>query len=156
ITIVPSPYQRDLFRALGARNDVDLSVCYLARRLPENPWPEKPLYRFESVLPGFSIAWGEARVQVNWRMPDIEPFDVVVLSSFTSAVGQLLMHRGLRGKRWLFWGERLHSNSGLKAIMQEWLAGPIARASGIVGIGRAAQEDYRRRFPNIPQFCIPY
>ena len=29
ITIVPSPYQRDLFGALAAREDVDLRVCYM-------------------------------------------------------------------------------------------------------------------------------
>ena len=29
VTIVPSPYQRDLFGALAAREDIDLSVYYL-------------------------------------------------------------------------------------------------------------------------------
>src|SRR5258708_4694826 len=130
ITIVPSPYQRDLFRALAARNDVELSVCYLDKRSPENPWPEKVLRPFERILPGFSVSWGEARMQVNWKMPNISQFDIVVLSSFTSLVGQVLMYGALHRKRWIFWGERLHTNSGDKAAKQEGLAAPLEHASG--------------------------
>jgi hypothetical protein len=32
VTIVPSPYQRDLFGALAARDEIDLSVYYLESR----------------------------------------------------------------------------------------------------------------------------
>ena len=70
--------------------------------------------------------------------------------------GQWLTRGQVRKRRWLFWGERLNRNSGLKALVQERLAAPISRASGIVGIGRAAEDDYHRRFPNLPHFCIPY
>ena len=66
------------------------------------------------------------------------------------------MRGALRGKRWLFWGERLRQKSGIKELIQRGLAMPIAHASGIVGIGSAAEEDYRRRFPNVPHFNIPY
>jgi glycosyltransferase involved in cell wall biosynthesis len=156
LTIVPSPYQRDLFGALAARNDVDLSVCYMHARSPENPWPEKPLRPFERIMPGFCLPLGGAQAHVNWGLPNVSEFDVVVLSSFTSLTGQWLTRGRLRRRPWLFWGERLNRNSGLKALVQEGLAAPISRASGIVGIGRAAEEDYRRRFPNLPHFCIPY
>jgi glycosyltransferase involved in cell wall biosynthesis len=156
ITIVPSPYQRDLFTALAARPDVDLEVCYLEAASPDSPWPEKPLRPFERVLPGFWIPLGDARAHLNWALPDVSKPDVVVLSSFTSLTGQWLMRHALGNKRWLFWGERLHRNCGLKATIQGALAAPIAHASGIVGIGRAAEADYRRRFPQVPHFCIPY
>jgi glycosyltransferase involved in cell wall biosynthesis len=156
ITIVPSPYQRDLFGALAAREDVDLRVNYMEAAAPDSPWPEKPLRPFERIMPGIWLPLGGARGHINWNLPDIDDADIIVLSSFTSLTGQWLMRRGLRRKRWLFWGERLHSNSGPKAFIQSLLASPIATASGVVGIGRAAQDDYRRRFPRIPQFCIPY
>jgi glycosyltransferase involved in cell wall biosynthesis len=93
---------------------------------------------------------------VNWRLPNVSEFDVIVLSSFTSVTGQWLTRGRLRSQHWLFWGERLNQNSGVKAFVQERLAAPISRASGIVGIGRAAEHDYRRRFPHLPHFCIPY
>jgi glycosyltransferase involved in cell wall biosynthesis len=156
ITIVPSPYQRDLFEALAAREDVDLSVYYMEGASPDSPWPKEPLRQFERIMPGFWLPFGGARVHVNWGLPDLFKADVVVLSTFTSLTGQWLMHNGLRGKRWLFWGERLHCNSGMKNFIQRGLAAPISRASGIVGIGRSAEDDYRRRFPDIPHFCIPY
>ena len=37
VTIVPSPYQRDLFGALAAREEVDVSVYYLESAAPDSP-----------------------------------------------------------------------------------------------------------------------
>src|SRR5262249_52744564 len=111
---------------------------------------------FERIMPGFWVPFGDARGHVNWGLPDLSEPHLVVLSSFTSLTGQWLMRSGLRGKRWLFWGERLHRHSGMKGFIQHRLAAPIERASAVVGIGRAAEDDYRQRFPNLPHFCIPY
>jgi glycosyltransferase involved in cell wall biosynthesis len=155
-TIVPSPYQRDLFAALAAREDVDLSVCYMEAASPDSPWPEKPLRSYERIMPGFWLPLGPARWHVNWRLPDVSDSDIVVLSSFTSLTGQWLMRGLLRSKQWLFWGERLHNHTGIKGQIQRRLAAPISRASGIVGIGQEAQADYRLRFPHVRHFCIPY
>ena len=44
----------------------------------------------------------------------------------------------------------------MKDLIQGGLTAPISQASGVVGIGRMAEEDYRLRFPNLPHFCIPY
>ncbi len=156
ITVVPSPYQRDLFGALAAREDVDLSVYYMEPESPDSPWPEKPLRPFEQVLPGFWLPLGEARGHVNWKLPDLSQSQIVVLSSFTSLTGQWLMRAGLRGKQWLFWGERLHRRSGIKGFIQRGLVLPISNASGVVGIGHEAQEDYRQRFPRLKHFSVPY
>jgi glycosyltransferase involved in cell wall biosynthesis len=101
------------------------------------------------------VPFGNARVHLNWGLPDLSEPHIVVLSTYATLTGQWLMRR-LRGKRWLFWGERLRRNSGLKDLIQRGLASPISQASGIVAIGRAAEEDYRRRFPNLRHFCIPY
>jgi glycosyltransferase involved in cell wall biosynthesis len=156
ITVVPSPYQRDLFAALAAREEVDLRVYYMEAASPDSPWPEKPLRPFERIMPGFWLPAAGARVHVNWRLPDFSATDIVVLSTYTTLTGQWLMRGLLRKKRWLFWGERLRRNTGMKEFLQRSLAAPIARASGVVGIGRAAEEDYQRRFPHLPHFCIPY
>jgi glycosyltransferase involved in cell wall biosynthesis len=156
ITIVPSPYQRDLFGALAKRPDVDLSVCYMEEASPDSPWPEKSLRSFERIMPGFWLSFAGTRVHLNWNLPDLADPDFVIVSTFTSLTGQWLMQSGLRGKRWLFWGERLHTHNGVKRLVQSALAAPIARASGIVGVGRAAQADYRLRFPAARHFCIPY
>lgn len=157
ITIVPSPYQRDLLGALAAREDVDLSVCYMEPASPDSPWPKVPLRSFERILPGFWLPFRGARWHFNWRLPDFSAADFVVLSSFSSWTGQWLMRRGLRGKKWLFWGERLRTQpGGWRDAVQRRLITPLARATGIVGMGRAAADDYRRRFPIPRHFCLPY
>jgi glycosyltransferase involved in cell wall biosynthesis len=40
--------------------------------------------------------------------------------------------------------------------VQDKLTAPLATATGIVGVGRQAEKDYRRRFPETSHFCIPY
>jgi glycosyltransferase involved in cell wall biosynthesis len=157
ITIVPSPYQRDLVEALAARDDVDLSVCYMEAASPDSPWPAVPLRPFERILPGFWVPFRGARWHFNWRLPVLDTADFVVLSSFSSWTGQWLMRHGVRGKKWLFWGERLNTQPvGWRHAAQNNLTAPLAQATAIVGIGRAAQEDYERRFPGPRHFCIPY
>ena len=126
ITIVPSPYQRDLFGALARRDDVELSVCYLEAASPDSPWPKKPLQVLNKSVPGFWWSFGSARIHINWDLPELAEIDLVVLSTFTSLTGQLLMRSALRRKQWLFWGERLHHNSGIKEIVQRKLAAPIS------------------------------
>jgi glycosyltransferase involved in cell wall biosynthesis len=67
------------------------------------------------------------------------------------------MQRNLRKKRWVFWGERLRNQSGrVGDVIQRGLAAPLSRAAAIVGVGRAAEADYRERFPETRHFCIPY
>jgi glycosyltransferase involved in cell wall biosynthesis len=157
ITIVPSPYQRDLVSALNDRGDINLSVCYMEAESPDSPWPKMPLRSFERIVPGFWVPFRGARWHFNWRLPSFAAADFVILSSFSSWTGQWLMRRGLRGKRWLFWGERLRAQTaGWRDTVQSRLITPLDRATAIVGIGRAAEEDYRRRFPDVRHFCIPY
>jgi glycosyltransferase involved in cell wall biosynthesis len=157
ITIVPSPYQRDLFGALSARDDIDLSVYYMEAASPDSPWPGVPLRSFERILPGYWASFAGARAHVNWPLPDLSQSDFVVLSSYSSLTGQWLMRRSLRGQHWLFWGERMRRQPpGWRGMTQTRLVAPLARSSGIVGIGREAEADYRRRFPHLPHFCIPY
>ncbi len=52
LSVVPSPYQRDIFAALARRDDVDLRVYYLEAAAPDSPWPEKPLPDYSRMLAG--------------------------------------------------------------------------------------------------------
>lgn len=105
LTIVPSPYQRDLFGALAKRPELDLTVYYMEAAAPDSPWPEVPLRSFEQIIPGRWLSVRGARIHVNWSLPDLTHEDLVVINSFSSFTAQRLMRRDLRGKRWLFWGE---------------------------------------------------
>jgi glycosyltransferase involved in cell wall biosynthesis len=157
ITVVPSPYQRDLFRALAAHQEVALSVCYLEAAAPDSPWPQEQVEPYERILPGFWLPLFGARWHMNWNLPELTQYDFIVLNNFASATAQWLMRYRLRGKRWLFWGERLRAQPfAWKEFMQRKLIEPLKRATGIVGIGSDAEQDYRSRFPRTPHFCIPY
>ena len=153
VSVVPSPYQRDLFAALAARQEVELRVFYMEAASPDSPWPERPLAEYESVMPGRWFALGQARCHWNWPLPDLHAFDVVVLNTLTSSLtGQWLMRAGLRGRRWMFWGEKL----GRGGWMHDRFTAPLHRAHGIAAIGSVAARDYAARFPEPQQFCIPY
>jgi glycosyltransferase involved in cell wall biosynthesis len=157
VSVVPSPYQRDLFAALARRDDVELSVHYLEAESPDSPWPSKPLQVYEHVLPGRWIAVGNARVHINWPLPDLRECDLVVMNTLMSFTAQALMRGPLRRRRWIFWGERLGPNrSGIAGAAHALLLAPLRHARAIAGIGSWAVEDYRKRFPQLEHVSIPY
>lgn len=156
LSVLPSPYQRDLFAALAARADVTPRVFYMERAAPDSPWPERPLAAYESYLPGFWFPLGSARVHINWRLPSPRDFDVLVCNTLLPSVtSQWLLRGKLRFSshtRWMFWGEKLGKRSRIK----DWITAPLHRASGIAAIGTWAERDYAARFPKTRIFNIPY
>ena len=157
ISVVPSPYQRDIFAALARRGDVDLRVHYLEAAAPDSPWPEKPLPEYSRILPGFWFPIGAARCHVNFPLPDFRDRDVVVLNTMMSVTAQWLMRMGLRGKPWVFWGERLaERRPGGRTALHNRLTAPLHGAAAIVGIGSLANAQYAARFPEPRHYCIPY
>lgn len=156
VTIVPSPYQRDLFAALAKRREIDLNVYYMEAGSPDSPWPAVDLERYEHILPGSWYPIGPVRAHVNWRLPDLGDADFVVLSSYTSLTGQWLMRARLKRSRWIFWGERPRAHIGGKGWVQRLLMSPISTAEAIVGIGDAARRIYQGQFPGQQTFNIPY
>ena len=157
ISVVPSPYQRDLFRALAKRAEIALDVYYLEAASPDSPWPEKPLEAYEHIMPGFWIPAGGARLHVNWGLPNLRGHDVVVMNSLISFTAQWLMRFRLKSQPWIFWGERLRPRqSGLRQMVRDFINAPLRRAAGIAGIGSRAEADYRENFPGPAHFSIPY
>ena len=152
VSVVPSPYQRDLFAALAASDDVVPRVFYMERGAPDSPWPERPLAAHESYLPGFWFPIRNARVHVNWKLPSPRDYDVIVCNTLMSLTGQWLMRAKLRRARWMFWGEKL----GTRSMKHDRLTAPLHRASGIAAIGSWAARDYAARFPKTRIFNIPY
>jgi poly(glycerol-phosphate) alpha-glucosyltransferase len=152
VSVVPSPYQRDLLAAVAARPEVNVRVFYMERVAPDSPWPERPLAAHESYLPGFWFPLGHARVHWNWRLPHPRDYDVIVCNTLMSVTGQWLMRARLPHSRWIFWGEKL----GTRSWKHDRLTAPLRRASGIAAIGSWAERDYSARFPGVPVFNIPY
>lgn len=157
VSVVPSPYQRDIFCALARRSDIDLNVYYLEKETPDSPWPEVPLEPYETILPGrwFSIA--NARFHVVTRFPALQDYRFVILNSLTSTLAQSLMRFRSSGHRLLFWAERLRPQTSLlRRTIQKYLAAPIGNADAIVAIGSVAESSYKGTFPHLTHFNIPY
>jgi poly(glycerol-phosphate) alpha-glucosyltransferase len=151
-SVLPSPYQRDLFRALSRRAELRLRVFYLEADAPDSPWPERALENYETILPGGRLCLGGARWPWNWPLPDISGSAFVVLNSLMSFTAQWLMRFGLRRKPWIFWGERLRRGGRIHSL----LYAPLRRATAIASVGTFAEMDYRQRFPEARHFSIPY
>lgn len=157
ISVVASPYQRDIFAALSQRSEIDLRVFYMEHAAPDSPWPDRALAPYESILPGFWIPLGAARCHLNWRLPSILQYDLLVLNTVMSITAQRLMRSAPRRARWAFWGERFGPRrSGWRGRAHDLLTAPLHQARGIVSIGSLAESDNRARFPEPAHFNIPY
>lgn len=157
LSIVPSPYQRDLFAALNDRPEIELSVVYCERGSPDSPWAKKELRDFETVLPGFYLSWGGSRFLVNRDLPDLSDVDLLILNGYMTLAAQRLLRKWVGKLPVLFWGERMvGSFSGLKGMVQKCLAEPLKKIDGIVAIGSRAEKDYAERFLDLPIFNLPY
>lgn len=158
LSVVPSPYQRDLFAALNAHPDVNPTVFYQSPDSVDNPWPEAHLHDFEFLLDGRRVSFGVKRAYVNWSLPDFTAFDVVILNtSYVSTAPQWLMRTSLTSTPWVFWGERMRRQSNpLKNAIQETLMAPLRDADAIACIGSLAVDAYRDSFPEQTLFNIPY
>lgn len=156
-SILPSPYQRDLFAAIAERPEISLQVRYLEMTVDDSPWPQKPLSDYESVLPGKDLRWGSSRFHVNWHLPDFADTDIVVLNGYQSFVSQWIMRTQSSKIPCIFWGEKMvGASTGIKGNIQKTFAASLNNCQAIAAIGAAAVEDYQARYPDKPVAPIPY
>ena len=156
-SVIPSPYQRDLFAALAQSPQINLQVYYLEAGVWDSPWSQVTLEPYEQILPGFHIAWGIARFPVNWHLPQLKNIDVVVLNGYQSLITQWILNQFADRTPCIFWGETMVADSvGVKGKLQKALAQGLAKCRAIAAIGSRAQQDYQKRFPNHSIFNVPY
>lgn len=156
-SVVPSPYQRDLFYTLSQDPGLDLRIYYLESACPDSPWPEKPLQPYEKVLPGFCISWGLSRFHFNWHWPRLSEVDILVFNGYQNLIAQLGLHYWAKRLPCIFWGEKMTASSqGLKGCLQQKLVQGLHQCQAIAAIGSVAQQDYQQRFPDHPVFNISY
>lgn len=156
-SIVPSPYQRDLFQALAHHPEVNLQVYYLESGCADSPWTQKPLQPYEQVLPGGCLTWGASRFHLNRHWPDLQAIDLVILNGYQNLTAQILLWIHAHRIPCVFWGEKIvAASSGIKGKLQKALAQGLHNCQAIAAIGSRAEQDYRQRFPDRPIFNIPY
>ena len=157
-SVAPSPYQRDMFAALNARPELNLTVRYWEPTLADSPWPEQPLQTYESVMPRSVLRFGKAAFYFNWHRPRPRDFDLIVLNGYMSTVPQMILRsRQRHGVPVVFWAERMHPPSGgLKGAFQRFMAKPLDHLDRVVAIGTVADRYYRERWPEMPIDNLPY
>jgi glycosyltransferase involved in cell wall biosynthesis len=157
-SVVPSPYQRDLFIALAERENINLQVYYLERAAPDSPWLLSGLRDFEHVLPGLCFGRGQVRSHINWALPALNNAQVVILNtSITDFTTQYLMRGPLRKKNWVFWAEiSAVQKRKWKQRISAFLYAPHHTSSATVAIGSNAQEAYQKQWPDQKVFNLPY
>jgi glycosyltransferase involved in cell wall biosynthesis len=156
-SVIPSPYQRDLFAALAQCPAIELQVYYLEAGAADSPWERAELEAYERVLPGVPLMWGSARFPINWHIPPLDGVDVVVLNGYQSLTAQWVLHQFADRIPCIFWGEKMVASSvGMKGRLQQALAQGLQNCRAIAAIGSRAQQDYQSRFPHHSVFNLPY
>jgi poly(glycerol-phosphate) alpha-glucosyltransferase len=157
ISVVPSPYQRDIFRAMAASPEISLKVYYLEAAAPDSPWPEEPLQPYEMILHGRYVSVAGNRFHVVTEHPNLRECRAVILNNLTSSLAQYLLRSNIQDRKLLFWGEALRDQeSNARRLIQHLVAGRLRNVSAIVAIGTEAEKSYRLRFPSVPIYNIPY
>lgn len=169
LTVIPSPYQRQLFDRLSQAQVFDVRVLYYAMGAHDRQWQHPELAAFESVMPGVQLRWLGGSAYCNPRVLrsvfEVDA-DVVVVSDYSVPTAQVAMRAlGMRGRTWVFWGEvpGFNQRSRIGSFMRRRLQAPLATATAIAAIGSKAVTAYEELFPgktifNIPYFCdlAPY
>ena len=164
LTVIPSPYQRELFGAIARHDGLIPRVYYFGRTSPEYSWAESELPPYSEVLPGIALhAWTPCCFlnPTAIRRLRRESTDLVVVGDYFTLTNQLVMRDlNRRGVPWVFWGERpgLNRRSMLGRQLRRWAQRPIRTgAMAIVGMGSRAQAAYRQLVnDDRPVFNIPY
>jgi glycosyltransferase involved in cell wall biosynthesis len=169
LTVIPSPYQRQLFDRLSKSPFFDVKVLYYGVTAHDRQWQQPELSAFETVMPGVQLPWLGGSAYCNPRvlrsMFEVGA-DVVVVSDYSVPTAQLAMRAlGMRGRPWIFWGEvpGFNQRNRIGSFMRRRLQAPLATATAIAAIGTKAARAYEQLLPgktifNIPYFCdlAPY
>ena len=162
LTVIPSPYQRELFAAIHETAGLEVSILYYSMGAADRDWKAPRLNGFEFVLPGQRMLSRDG--STNWNPSVLREVraanaDLVIVSDYSAPTAQLAMrYLAFVGRPFMFWGEvpgfsqRGKLGNWLRSVLQA----PIRSSAGIAAIGTGAVEAYGNLFPGKPIFNIPY
>lgn len=162
LTVMPSPYQRQLFQAIADRNEFDLKVAYYTVGAKDREWKAPELETHEEVLPGSTLSMLGNSAHLNLsiaRWLAKRESDLTVISDYSAPTAQIAMRvLAQRNEPFVFWGEApgFQNRGALGKWVRRRLQSPIAKAEGIAAIGSRAAGIYAELFPNIPVSSIAY
>lgn len=164
LTVMPSPYMQDFFRALDADDELTIRVLYQEMSAPDTHWESESLPGYAQVLPGkWYPFWGgrlhrNPNVIAELARADAGLYVVQGYAGITSQAAMRWLNRERRA--WVFWGEvpGMRKRGWLATKLRDHALQPIRRGPvGIAAIGSRAVEAYRTLTENrIPVANIPY
>jgi len=163
LTVMPSPYQRELFKAMHADRRLDIRVLYCTKNASDRDWDPCSLFPFEEILPGTTLDWLGASAHLNAGIAQLvlkEHADLFILGDYSAPTTQIAMRLlTFKKKKWVFWGELpgLNQRGRLLSGLRKELQRPISRgAAAVAAIGSAAVDAYQNLCPGLPVYNIPY
>lgn len=153
ITHFVSPYQVELFNAIGAAEQVDLFVTYLY-----DTWKGRHWDRISIEHP-YCVARDTAAQACSQER--VDQSDLVVFNTYRDRfAGRMIGRRARHGRPWVFWGERpaFRFKGRLGVAYRRWRLSALRRSRvPIWGIGTWAVEKYRQEFGGPRPFhVLPY
>jgi glycosyltransferase involved in cell wall biosynthesis len=153
LTHSPSPYQIELFNAVNAEPDLELTAIYLWESDPARSWAILPRKHNFVSLNGDPSKIAEAKTIV-------ERSDICVFNFYTDpSASRLIEARAQTGQPWVFWGERPgYKNRVLGPLLRRWKLRPLHKSRATIwGIGRCAVEAYKDEFGTGRHYAdVPY
>lgn len=164
LTVMPSPYQQELFAAMAAHPGMDLRVLYYMVSASDRRWGRPALPPYSRILPGFSfdcLARGcclNPSVVAEVSRGD---FDVAIVGDYFTLTAQIAMRcLSRRGIPWVLWSESpgLRSRGPIGRWLRHLAQRPVRRhAAAVAAIGSRAAAKYRALLgPEAVVFNIPY
>ena len=151
VTMIPSPYQVELFNAIAASGHLSLSAVYLQEKDPGRQWSRRERGHEASI----------ASDDLDASVQRVRKADLAVISCYRERTARTLIKaRDQAGTPWAFWGERPgFTVDGWMGCLFRRVALHRLHASPapIWGIGSWAVQRYREEFgPNRSYFNVPY
>lgn len=154
VTLMPSPYQVELFDRLCAEGRVDPKVIYLQRKFPGLLW-DVPRFRHAHIF----CEDGQTAEATGRQW--IGGADLAVFAWYFNRHAQALMRRRAASTQpWCMWGEPPGAKRGgfVGYVCRRMLLAPLACGRApIWGIGSWAVEAWRREFGDCRSYYnVPY
>lgn len=151
VTMIPSPYQVELFNAIAASGRLSLSAVYLQEKDPGRQWSRRERSHRAYI----------ASDDLDASIQRVRSADLAVISCYRGSTARTLIKaRDQAGTPWAFWGER----PGF--TVDGWIGRLFRRVAlhrlhtspaPIWGIGSWAVERYRDEFgADRSYFNVPY
>lgn len=165
LTVMPSPYQRQLFRAMAAESEIEVTVLYYISSASDRSWCLSELAPYEKIMAGWTLHFLGPSVHFNPKIineVNRHRKSLVVVSDYSALTAQVAMwYMTLIGRPWVFWGEMPGIRDGVvRNLFRQLLMLPVRfGAAAICAIGKTAVDRYRsilgsrKIIYNIPYYC---